>query len=156
MVVPPDVYVDVDDRVSDPAVAAPVEVVAVDGFVDSTRHKEIKKCLTKKKIVFVIKTLRTLPKLCKTNVGSEYFIRNNLYCLSNLRFYSCCEFITLWYSENEFLKESFPALLDLITCRPYLITSWYSKYKSSVQIWITKDRFDFVQIIQYIIFTFYR
>lgn len=53
MVVPPDVYVDVDDRVSDPAVVAPVEVVAVDGFVDSTRHMEIKKCLTKKKIVFL-------------------------------------------------------------------------------------------------------
>lgn len=97
MVVPPDVYVDVDDRVSDPAVVAPVEVVAVDGFVDSTRHMEIKKMFNKKEnSFFVIKTLRTLPKLCKTNVGSEYFIRNNLYCLSNFRFYSCCEFITFW------------------------------------------------------------
>lgn len=52
MVVPPDVYVDVDDRVSDPAFIAFLEVFAVDAFVDSTRHMEIKKCLTKKKIVF--------------------------------------------------------------------------------------------------------
>lgn len=42
MVVPPDVDVDVDERVSDPMVVASVEVVAVDGFVESTRHMKIK------------------------------------------------------------------------------------------------------------------
>lgn len=48
MVVPPDVYVDVDDRVSDPAVVASLEGFAVDAFVKSTRHMEIKKNVYKK------------------------------------------------------------------------------------------------------------
>lgn len=52
MVVFFDVYVDVDDRVFDLVVVVFVEVVVVDGFVDSIRYKEIKKCLIKKKIVF--------------------------------------------------------------------------------------------------------
>lgn len=52
MVVPPDVDVDVDERVSDPMVVASVEVVAVDGFVESTRHMKIKIWPGKKKIVF--------------------------------------------------------------------------------------------------------
>lgn len=42
MVVPPDVDVDVDERVSGPMVVSSVEVVAVDGFVESTRHMKIK------------------------------------------------------------------------------------------------------------------
>lgn len=49
VVVPPDVYVDVDDRVSDPAVVASLEGFAVDAFVASTRHMEIKKMFNKKR-----------------------------------------------------------------------------------------------------------